>query len=161
MIFKTDTKLYNNISSKSRKALTTIRQIYTMCTNTPINNSYGGIAIKDILADERSFPFYINGVEGYKLVECNYYRYDRTISTIWMNYPCYFIYPVTKYYAQLEFTDQKLFNKILPRLFDTKHNGIIVVSGNWETVNISTSAKPVKSKCKIYSEKQIAVIKKE
>ena len=156
-----NTKLSSNILSENKKTVTTIRQIYTMCTNTPIDDSYGGIVIKDILADERSFYFYTNGIEGYKLVECNYYRYDRTALTIWMNYPCYFVYPATRYYVQLEFADQELYNKMLPRIYDTKHNGIIIVSGNWKITNISKFAKPIKSKCKIYSEKQIAVIKKE
>ena len=153
-------KVSKRTLSSNKKPIKTIRQIYTMCTNTPINDSYGGIVIKDILADERTSFFYKNGIEGYKLVECNFYRYDDTTFTILMNFPCYSVYRVTEYYVQLEFMDEELYKKTRTRLYDTKHNSIIAISGDWKKVNFNTSPKPTKSRCIIYSARQIAVIQR-
>ena len=85
---------------------------------------------------------------------------DDTTFTILMNFPCYSVYRVTEYYVQLEFMDEELYKKTRTRLYDTKHNSIIAISGDWKKVNFNTSPKPTKSRCIIYSDRQIAVIQR-
>ncbi len=50
---------------------------------------------------------------------------------------------------------------MLNRIFPLRHDGIIVISGNWSLTNNNEIDSKVKSKCGIFSEKQIAIIKKE
>lgn len=49
---------------------------------------------------------------------------------------------------------------MLYRIYPLKHNGIIVISGNWLLTHNEEIDTNVKSICEIYSDKQIAIIKK-
>ena len=93
-------------TSGGEKALKTIKEIYKMATNTPPNDSYNGVKIKNILADVRSYSDYKDGIDGYHLVECNFYCFDKKEKTIIMNFP---FLPNNKYYLRLCFKDEDLF----------------------------------------------------
>ncbi len=80
------------------------------------------------------------------------------ILEVYFNYP---YFPQNKYSIQVQFEQLDLFNKMLNRIFPLRHEGIIVISGNWSLTNNNEIDSKVKSKCGIFSEKQIAIIKKE
>lgn len=145
-------------TSGGEKALKTIKEIYKMATNTPPNDSYNGVKIKNILADVRSYSDYKDGIDGYHLVECNFYCFDKKEKTIIMNFP---FLPNNKYYLCLCFKDEDLFKKEYSRFYDTGHTGIIVISGLWEKKDEEYRTKTIKAECTIKSEKQIAIIKKK
>ena len=142
-------------TTSSLKGLKTVKEIYRMATNTPPNDEYNGTKIKDLLADIRSYTDYANGITGYRLVECNYFRYENKV--LIMNFP---FFPQNEYLLRLNFEDENLFREEKDRFFTLKHSGIIVVSGLWNTVNELYYGKTIKAECTIYSEKQIGIIKK-
>ena len=141
----------NGESGISMRPLTGLKETYTMLTNTEINDCYNGYKIRDMIADERTEAYYHNGIEGYKVVECNFYKFAAETSVITMNYPCF---PHRTRSLELWFNDKILFRSILRRIQGKNHNGIVVVFGDWK---LDGQANYVN----ILSEKQIAVIRKE
>lgn len=86
----TSKKIGNEIKKEDTnnlKPLSTLNQIYTMCKNIHPNETYNGFFSRDILADTRTYDIYKNEINGYKIVECNFYRFEKNL--IIMNYPCY------------------------------------------------------------------------
>lgn len=148
--------------SSDPKPLKTLKEIYSMCTNTPINDCYNGIRISNIIADERNESNFPNGFNGYRIAECTFFRYEPSTHSILMNFTKYLKGSDPLYYIQLNFNDNDLYDKMCARIKSTEHDtGIIVVSGNWEMIDEPSGYKlNIKSKCTINSEKQIAVIKK-
>lgn len=124
-----------------------------MLTNTDIYDTYNKYLIKDMIADERTLGYYRSGITGYKVAECNFYKYSDTNLTITMNYP---IFPHQVMLLELWFTNEKLYKVLKFRLMGKKHDGVVVVFGEWKN-NKTDDIKYVK----ITSQKQIAVIKKE
>ena len=139
-----------------KKGLKTIKEIYKMATNTPPNDEYNGIKLKDILADVRSYSEYEVGIMGYHLVECNFFRYENNEKAIIMNFP---FLPNNRYYLRLVFENEELFRKERSRIYDTGHKGLIVISGLWQQIDEEYEKSTIKAECKIKSEKQIAIIK--
>ena len=130
-----------------------LKEVYGMLTNTDINDTYNNYLIRDMIADERTYIYYRNGIMGYKIVECNFYKYSDRTQTITMNYPPF---PNQKKTLELRFDSKELYEKMKPRIKGKKHDGIVVVFGEWK--NNTTN---VINYVRITSEKQIAVIKKE
>ena len=93
----------------------------------------------------------IGGIEGYKIVECNAYRYKKENLTMYMNYPGF---PNVKGHLILEFCNAELLKKMIPRMVGKKHDGLVVVFGKWRHDEKF-------SYVRIDSENQISVIKKE
>lgn len=137
------------------KPIKTLRQLYSMCTNTPIDDKYGTYIIGDIIADIRNINDNSNGIKGYRIIECNFYKYDKNSQSIYFNYPCY---PQNQYLVEVKFKKTDLFEEMLKRILPLKHEGIIVISGNWVLSDIEEKTKCV---CEIYSAKQIAIIRKD
>ena len=91
-----------------RRPLSGLKEVYYMMQSYDINDEYNGYKIRDIIADERTYEYYQNGIEGYKIVECNFYQYKSEVLTIYMNYP---MFPNVKQNLILEFYDEELFKK--------------------------------------------------
>lgn len=136
-----------------RRPLRGLKEVYAMLTNTDIDDTYNNYLIRDMIADERTLQYYRNGIRGYKVVECNFYKYFDEGLTITMNYPPF---PNRKKSLELWFESKELYEKMKPRIKGKNHDGIVVVFGEWK---ISTT--DVINYVSISSEKQIAVIKKE
>lgn len=91
---KTNKKYSSNMTIQSNsevstesKPIKTLRQLYTMCTNTPIEDKYGDYIIGNIIADIRNISDNLDGINGYRIVECNFYRFDKKTQSIYFNYP--------------------------------------------------------------------------
>ena len=134
-----------------QRPLSGLKEVYYMMQSYDINDEYNGYKIRDIIADERTYEYYQNGIEGYKIVECNFYQYKSEVLTIYMNYP---MFPNVKQNLILEFYDEELFKKMIPRILGKKHDGLVVVFGKWRHDERF-------SYVRIDSEKQIGIIKKE
>lgn len=139
------------------KPLKSVKEIYRMATNIPPEDKYAGIKIGDLLVDIRNYVDYSDGLEGYKLAECNFYCYEPKDNSIIMNFP---FFPKSNCYLRLNFEGKELFDQMVPRLMDSKHTGIIVVSGLWKKIYETYRTKIIKAECTIKSEKQIGIIKK-
>lgn len=148
---------FNNHSGKvgnADKAIKTLRQLYSMCTNTPISDEYAGIRIGDIIADSRNVEESLNGISGRKIIECNFYKYDKDAMAIYFNYPCF---PDNKALIQASFQSEEKLKNALNSIIPLSHSGIIVISANW---NVSNDEKII---CEgmIHSQNQIAIVKKD
>lgn len=143
-----------NADSVIIKPIRTLKELYNMLINTGIDDTYNNYHIRDIIADERTVDIYNNGIVGMKLVECNFYRYDE--NRIIMNYPLYTPNNVLNH-IELRFNDKSpLFNKVLNCVKGKKHDGVVIVFGNFIYDNENQI-----SYVNITSLNQIAVIKKE
>lgn len=159
-------KLINPISSSRRKvgkgtraltggggekSISTIFQIYCMCRKYDTYNNY---LSDNILADERNFDRYRNGIVGKKIVQCTPYHKFQGEFAYKMNYPSY---PNGKH-IKLNFSTEKLFwdyyNKFKG---EKKYKELMIVLGNW---TLSQSNGEYISECTINSNRQIHFLKK-
>lgn len=51
-----------------RRPLRGLKEVYAMLTNTDVSDTYNNYLIRDMIADERTYPYYRNGISGYKVV---------------------------------------------------------------------------------------------
>ncbi len=130
-----------------------LKEIYAMLTNIDIDDTYNNYFVRDMIADERTYNYYRNGIVGYKVVECNFYKYSDLSRTITMNYPPF---PNQNKTLELWFNSKELYEKFKPRIKGKKHDGIVVIFGEWK-IGYMDGINYVS----ITSENQIAVIKKE
>lgn len=137
----------------TKRPLSGLKETYNMLTNTDVNDTYNGFYVRDMIADERTVEIYKDKIEGFKVVECNFYKYSDESKVIYMNYP---LFPNRIRTLELWFDDIKLYNGIKNRVKGKGHNGIVVVFGNWTYSEVDTT-----NYTKIISEKQIAIIRKE
>lgn len=136
------------------KAIKTLRQLYSMCTNTPITDTYAGIRIGDIIADSRNVEDSLKGINGRKIIECNFYKYDKNALAVFLNYPCY---PDNQTLIQVTFESEETFKKALDSIIPLSHSGIIVISANWS----ASDNEKIICKGTIHSQNQIAIVKKD
>lgn len=140
-------------SSAEKRPLQGLKEIYSMLTNIDIEDSYNGYIIKDMIADERTCVFYKTKIDGYKVVECNFYKYNDEAKTITMNYPAF---PHNKRFIELWFEQEELYESIKMRIKGKNHDGIVVVFGKWIYNDVDGT-----NYVNVLSQRQIAVIKKE
>ena len=141
----------SRIGGIEEKTLSGLKEVYYMLQSYDISDKYNGYRISDLIADERTYRYYKGGIEGYKIVECNAYRYKKETLTMYMNYP---VFPNVKGHLILEFCNEELLKKMIPRMVGKKHDGLVVVFGKWRHDEKF-------SYVRIDSENQISVIKKE
>lgn len=139
---------------KDKKVLRTIKQIYNMCINNDINDFYNGVKIWRMLVDVRSLHIYKYGIKGLRLVECKVVNYDKERNII--NAMC----PINrdgKYKLQLKCNDS-VFNKLINEKkldFHKESKSIIVVAGDWKSIDENTFTTDILSKS------QIGILKKD
>lgn len=72
-------------SESTPQSISTIAQLYAMCVNLDIFDSYNGNKIWQILLDERSKGIYKNGIyNGIRLIKCHFVRYERQNAEIYL-----------------------------------------------------------------------------
>jgi len=149
----------NNKNSKStsgvisggggKKAISTLRQVYLMCRKY---SSYNGYCTDNILADERNFERYRNGISERKIVQCTVFHglYPKEFSYL-MNYPS-FPYKNGKH-VKLHFNTKELFWYFHEKFKTTNHKELIIVLGDWKESyrNDDTAI----SECTIFNKRQI------
>ena len=151
----TNRNVNHNIIHNNINPIRTLKELYNMLINTGIDDTYNNYPIRDIIADERTASIYGNTIIGIKLVECNFYRFDK--NKIIMNYPLFTPNSDKLNHIELRFNEgSPLFSKVLNYVKGKKHNGIIIVFGNFTYDNENEI-----SYVNITSLNQIAVIKKE
>ncbi|GIN90402.1 hypothetical protein J6TS1_27800 [Siminovitchia terrae] len=136
-----------------KKSISTVHQIYCMCRKYDTYNNY---LSNDILADERNFARYRNGIVGNKIVQCTPYHKFKDEFAYKMNYPS-FPYPNGKH-IRLNFSTEKLFWEYYHKFKDTNHKDLIIVLGNWTS---SQSNGEYIAECTINSSGQIHFLKNE
>ncbi|WP_100065885.1 hypothetical protein [Miniphocaeibacter massiliensis] len=108
------------------KPISTVNQIYYMCRKY---HSYNGYSTNQILADERSFKIYKNGIEGNKVVQCTPFHKFKDEYAYRMNYPS-FPYNNGKH-IKLNFYNEELYWNFHNKVKFTNHKNLIIVLGNW------------------------------
>ncbi|MDY5306260.1 hypothetical protein [Fusobacterium gastrosuis] len=99
------------------RRLETISAIYYMCKSKSINDTYNGIEIWRILADNRSNSIYKNGIFRYHIIECYYSHYSSEKLLIHLNYPLNNDLS-NKYRIVLSFSDENLFKEIRNKIYN-------------------------------------------
>ena len=131
--------------------LRTIRQIYSMCKQFPLNYSYGNEKIGKMILDDRTVYQYSKGIFDFKIIEScvNGHFYDNDKNEI------YLVAPIANpnYNFTLSIPDISLYKKIRNMVFENKDK-LIIVAGEW---NLSKEDRRI-IRSIIYSNKQITII---
>ncbi|MDR2546814.1 MAG: hypothetical protein LBC96_04785 [Lachnospiraceae bacterium] len=135
------------IGGGGKKQLSTVRQIYYMCRKYDEYNNYSS---RDILADERNYATYKNGIIGNKIVQCTPYHKFHEEFAYKMNYPS-FPYPNGKY-IKLNFLTEKLFWEYYNKFKTTNYKDLIAILGNW---TLPQSDEMYIAECTINNSRQI------
>ena len=114
----------------NEQPISTVKQLYSMCVNKGINQTYQGNYIRDLLVDDRTRFLYNTYIRGFKLIDCYCYRYDDIKQ-------CYY----AKYWKDIEhrryilikihFINNEMFTEQYVRIFRKN----IVVAAEWEMIN--------------------------
>ncbi len=137
-----------------KKMLSTVNQIYCMCRKYEV---YNGIDTTDILADERDYKKYEQGIDKYKIVQCTAYHKVKDHYSYIMNFPS-FPFPGTNKYVKLNFATEELFWYFYKKFKTTNHKELIIVFGRWDTPAVLAE---YIAECTIYKKRQIHFLKQE
>lgn len=137
-----------------KRAVRTLKEIYLMCKEFDVDDTYNIYNISDILADDRNYSIYQNEIRGYKLVETTFYRFDPTERNIYLNYP-YFSTKNPFSRLCIHINDLDLFDQMTKEFNACGHYGRIIISGEWtESPELDVIAQ-----CEFYSKEQRWVVK--
>lgn len=129
------------------RSLSKTAQIYNMCKSFQPTHTYNSIAIWKMLFDVRSNYLLTKGLFGKHLIECYYFKYDKTTQSIYFKYPLLTTLP-NQYLLKAYIPNTDLFYKLNKKLYN-KNNRPIVIVGDWKKYSFNAF------ECIINSGKQI------
>ena len=133
-----------------KKAISTVLQIYKMCRKYDV---YNGFDTSEILADERNFSSYNDGIEGHKIVQCTPFHKFKDENAYRMNFPA-FPYKGGKH-IRLNFSTEELFWHYYNKFKDSNHKELVIVLGDWKL----SSDDLYISECIITNKRQVHFLK--
>lgn len=144
----------SNKEYTGKRAVRTLKEIYLMCKEFDVDDTYNIYNISDILADDRNYNTYRYKIDGYKIVETTHFRYDADEQKIYLNYP-YFSNKNPFSRLCIHIPDKDLYKQMQKEFYACGHYGRIIISGEWEE-----SPEPdVIAQCEFYSKEQRWVVK--
>lgn len=147
-----NTQTKHNEGEAKKHPPRTLRQIYSMCKNYPVEYKYGNKEIGEMLLDDRSESKYQSKWTGNRIIEAmpKGWFYDKERKQI------YLVSPIgnQKCSFTLSFSDDKIYYDIQSEIYNNKDK-TIVVAGNWAISGTDDCHVTV-----IKSKKQVLVIKK-
>lgn len=151
---KTSTGKNTNKVGGNVQGIRTLKQIYEMCATRTKNDTYNGVMINDIFADEENYAVYKVALVNNLIVECSYYKKAFQETALIMNYPTDF--RKSHIYIKLNFADKKMFWYYYEQFKDLRHFEPIIIAGNWRPVIGRSEAQ---FECDIISSRQIHIVK--
>ncbi len=138
------------IGNNNTLRIHTLPLLYSMCISKNINDTYNGIMIGDILANNDNFDRYSTGIVGYKIVETSFYYANDKEKFFMLNYPL--DNRGIKSWVKIVFNDTNLYDTQKRKMRNSMHIEPFIVAGNW-TLSVSESKNH--SECIIYKKSQI------
>lgn len=129
----------------------TIRQIYYMCKSIPIDETYAGKHIYEMILDDRSWKCNIEDFLGNKIIECNAesgYIYFDDYQEMRISAP----FEGKNVTIILKVDDDTLYNKIKREIYNNRAQ-TIVVAGNLEKLDENTLQTNFLSEKQLYIDK--------
>lgn len=114
----------------------TLIQIYSMCKSIPIEESYAGRRIYEMIIDDRSENYSAEDHAGNRIIECNGqkgYIYFDNCKEIRLKAP----FESKNIKIILRFNDTGLYEKVKQEIYNNRKK-MIVVAGDWEASDDST-----------------------
>lgn len=120
----------NNVSlKKSNKYIHSIKSLYFLAINNPIDGKINGYTISELVCFNKTSHIYTKYITGIKLIVCKYYYYDNTNKCIYFNY--HSKYNTIK--LKVFFSDEKLYINVKNKFYGFK--GDILIFSNWSDDN--------------------------
>ena len=120
----------NGVVGRHRRIrIHTLPMLYAMCISKDKNESYNGVLIDDILADQNNYNRYLNGIEGFKIVETSFYYYTDAEKSITLNYPL--DNKGMNSWVKIRFEEEKLYKSQKSKLIRSLHIEPIIIAGEW------------------------------
>lgn len=118
-------------TSTNTLRLDSIRNLYKFCLIHPDRGIINeGVSVRDVFVGKKTAYFYTTFVSGYKLIEAEYYRYEKKTFTIYFTFP----YQQAKTFdIAVKIPDEALFKTIVKRVFNNTKP--ILLYSNWSTWN--------------------------
>ena len=142
---------------KHRKVrIHTLPTLYAMCVSKAKSDTYNGILIDDILADDENYTRYSSGIQGYKVVETTFYFYTDADMSITLNYPI--DNKGKDSWVKIIFENKELYISQKQKLFNSMHIEPVIVAGEW---SLAPDGSKHHSECIIHKKTQLYYAKME
>lgn len=110
---------------KTNKYIHSIKSLYYLAINYPIDKEINGYRISDLVCYNKTSHIYIKYIKGLKLIVCKFHRYDSINKCIYFNY--HSKQNIIKIKAC--FNDVKMYTDIKNRIYGYKGN--VLLFANW------------------------------
>ena len=110
---------------KTNKYIHSIKSLYYLAINYPIDKEINGYRISDLVCYNKTSHIYIKYIKGLKLIVCKFHRYDSINKCIYFNY--HSKQNIIKIKAC--FNDVKMYTDIKNRIYGYKGNVLYLLIG--------------------------------
>ena len=124
---------------KTNKYIHSIKSLYYLAINYPIDKEINGYRISDLVCYNKTSHIYIKYIKGLKLIVCKFHRYDSINKCIYFNY--HSKQNIIKIKAC--FNDVKMYTDIKNRIYGYKGNVLLFanrsIDNNYTYATITTA----------------------
>ncbi len=132
----------------------TLGKVYEMCVALGKMETYNGVLIDDIFADEENYARYSNNLNDLLIVECSFFKKVYRESSLLFNYSTNFRNP--HIVVKVNFEDEEMCWKYYYKFKGCHHTEPIAVVGIWRPTNGTSEAR---FECDFVSSRQIYIVK--
>lgn len=144
----------DHVGGGTGNGIRTLANMYKLCASRKKTDTYNGVVIGDILADDENFDWYRDHLIGKKIVVCSYFKNIINECALLFNYPV--DYHGSHIIIRLNFRNKRDFWHYYNLFKTSDHTEPIVIAGAWKPVN---DGGPVKYQAEFHSPRQIYIVK--
>lgn len=144
----------DHVGGGTGNGIRTLANMYKMCASRKKTDTYNGVVIGDILADDDNYEWYRKNLIGKKIVLCSFYRKVDHESALLFNYQMNI--NTDHIVVRLNFPTDDLCWRYYNLFKTSDHTEPIVIAGDWEPVD---NGGMVKFQAEFHSPRQIHIVK--
>ena len=144
----------DHVGGGTGNAIRTLANMYKMCASHRKTDTYNGVVIGDMLADDENYEWYRTNLIGRRIVVCSYFKNIINQRLIMFNYPA--DYHSDHIIIAIKFSNDTDFWHYYNLFRSSDHTEPIVIAGDWERID---DGGIVKYLAEFHSPRQIYIVK--
>lgn len=114
---------------KTNKYIHSIKSLYYLAINYPIEEEINGYKISDLVCFNKTSHIYIKYIKGLKLIVCKFHRYDNQNKCLYFNYQS----KLRQIEIKVCFNDEKMYTNIRNKFYG--YEGDALIFADWSSDN--------------------------